>query len=173
MSIRLANMIGIDNPAKPECSALQREHRKRLWWSGYCLEKNTSTEMGWKPSYTLADRQLDYPSNEGLSQTDLTEFHAPEFLTAQIKLTELKLSVTETAYKLQAGGLVGSHEIRNCLDLLQKWKLDLAPNVALNFEFGISKEMSELRTMRTTSSLYLKYNHVSILYTYLRYFDSV
>lgn len=129
--------------------------------------------MGWKPSYTLADRQLDYPSNEGLSQTDLTEFHAPEFLTAQIKLTELKLSVTETAYKLQAGGLVGSHEIRNCLDLLQKWKLDLAPNVALNFEFGISKEMSELRTMRTTSSLYLKYNHVSILYTYLRYFDSV
>ena len=49
--------------------------------------------MGWKPSYTLADRQLDYPSNEGLSQTDLTEFHAPEFLTAQIKLTELKLSV--------------------------------------------------------------------------------
>jgi hypothetical protein len=117
--------------------------------------------MGWKPSYPFADHELYYPSNEGLSQSDLQEFHAPEFLTAQIKLTELKFSVTETAYKLKSGGQVGNHEIRNCLDLLQKWKLDLAPNVALNLESGISKDIAESRTMRTTSSLYLKYNHVS------------
>jgi proline utilization trans-activator len=167
LSMRLSNMIGLDKPAGPAFSALQREHRKRLWWTSYCLDKNTSTEMGWKPAYTLADRELNYPSNEQLSQDDLEEFHDPDFLTAQVKLTKLKLSITETAYRLKSGNLVDNHEIRSCLDMLQKWESDLTPNVASNIASGISREMSKSRTTRTTSSLFLKCNHVSVLYFFL------
>jgi proline utilization trans-activator len=165
-------MIGLDKPAGPSFSALHREHRKRLWWTSYCLDKNTSTEMGWKPSYTLADRELNYPSNEELSRNDLEEFHAPDFLTAQVKLTELKITIIETAYKLKSGNLVHNYEIRNCLDMLQKWESELTPDVALDIASGISDEMSKSRTMRTTSSLFLKYNHVSLLYFSLSLFPS-
>jgi hypothetical protein len=156
-------MIGLDKPAGPELSALDREHRKRLWWTSYCLDKNTSTEMGWKPAYVSPDRELDYPSNESLSKEELSEFHDPDFLTAQVKLTELKLTITETAYRLQSGSLVGNHEIRHCLNMLQTWESDLSPNVGLNLALGMPRELAESRNVRTSSSLFLKYNHVSML----------
>jgi proline utilization trans-activator len=169
MTMRLSNMIGLDKPAGPEFSAVEREHRKRLWWTSYCFDKNTSSEMGWKPAYVLPDHQLGYPSNDGLSEGELLEFHDPGFLTAQVKLTELKLSITETAYRLKAGGSVGTHEIRQCLNVLQNWMSELAPNVAINLTFGIPSELAKVRTVRTSASLVLKYDHVStrILYLYI------
>lgn len=154
-------MIGLDKPAGPEFSAVEREHRKRLWWTSYCFDKNTSSEMGWKPAYVLPDHQLGYPSKDGLSEEELVEFHDPGFLTAQVKLTDLKLSITETAYRLKAGGPVGTHEIRHCLNVLQNWKSGLAPNVGINLTCGIPSELAKVPTVRTSASLILKYDHVS------------
>ncbi|KAH8820214.1 hypothetical protein F5884DRAFT_744574 [Xylogone sp. PMI_703] len=163
LCLRLSNIIGLDKPAGAQFSNLEKEHRKRLWWSSYCLDKITSTEMGWKPACTSAGRELSYPSNEGLSETDLEEFHDPGFLTAQAQLIELKLRITETAYKLKSGGTVDGHEIIACLNTLLAWKSDLAPNVALDLTSGIPRELCNLRTLRTSASLFLRYNHCMIL----------
>lgn len=154
-------MLGLDKPASPSFSALEREHRKRLWWTTYCLDKNTSAEMGWKPAYISPDRDLGYPADDGLAESDLGEFSNHGFLTAQVKLTELKVAITDTAYRLKAGSPVTSNEVKHCLGGLQNWKLDLHPDIALDLTSGIPRELSKVSTIRTSSSLFLKHNHVS------------
>jgi proline utilization trans-activator len=153
--------MGLDKSTPASFSSLDREHRKRVWWTSYCLDKTTSTEMGWQPAFTGVGIDLEYPSNNDLSPEELEEFHAPEYLTAQAKLSHLKAAIIETVCRLRSDSLGKGQEISHSVEILQKWKSELPLHMSLDFDNRISEAMSKLPTVRTTVSLHLKYNQVS------------
>jgi hypothetical protein len=88
-----------------------------------------------------------YPSNNNLSPEELEEFHAPEYLTAQAKLSYLKGTIIEIVCQVRSDKLVKDHEFISDIKMLRRWKSELPLHMTLGFD--------------TRMSLHLKYNQIS------------
>lgn len=100
-------------------SNLEREHRKRVWWTAFCVDRAISTELGLVPAYVNVGGSLEYPSSDGLTLEDQEEFYDAELLTAHIKLCEIKTLVVDTVSQLKSRDISGPYEIiGRCLQAL-------------------------------------------------------
>ncbi|TXC11615.1 hypothetical protein FocTR4_00007663 [Fusarium oxysporum f. sp. cubense] len=95
-SVRLAHCLGLDHPAPKSLSKLEQEHRKRVWWTAFCVDRMISTELALHPAYTGLGQELGYPDSSGLTDEEEEEFFDPVLLTALIKLCEIKTDVVNT-----------------------------------------------------------------------------
>jgi proline utilization trans-activator len=160
--MRLSNIILLHKPSPGVShSAVEVEHRKRLWWTSYCLDRITSIEMD-KPSGFSDETRIDYPTSEFLSIEDRNEFSEPEYLTAQVRLTVIKVDIVTTVSRLKTNDPADVQRIfQSKLESLESWKTGLSPHMIFDFEHGIPQEMIHLNAMRSLASLYLRFNQVS------------
>lgn len=170
-SISLAKLLSLDKPEPPSDLVTEQvaheerivqEHRRRVWWTSYCMNRMVSTELGIPPAHEPASRDLPLPSSITLTPEEEEEFFDPELLTAQTQLCQIKFKVVETA----------SHHIRMsadgrpldvldpCLTTLQEWRKHLPSGMSFTFDNGIPKKMLELPAARVVASLYLRYHQV-------------
>lgn len=70
-------------------SAVEREHRRRVWWTVYCFERLSSSRLGYPTSIQDDVIDVEYPSMSGLSDSEKEEFNDPEHLCANVKLTRI------------------------------------------------------------------------------------
>ncbi|KAL1855821.1 hypothetical protein VTK73DRAFT_8463 [Phialemonium thermophilum] len=91
---RMCNLLRLHQPPPPQggqgLSAAEQEHRKRVCWTSYCLDKMTSSELGLLPSFQPGQIKVDLPRDDQLRPEDAAEFHEAEFLRARIQLTFMK-----------------------------------------------------------------------------------
>ena len=152
-SIRLAHCLGLDHPAPDSLSNLEREHRKRVWWTAFCLDRMISTELALRPAYSGVSQGLDYPDSSGLTAEEEIEFYDPDLLTALIKLCEIKCDVVDTVSQLKSKDVAEPYEVLGqCLQELDRCGRELPEKV-----FSGSNSLAE---SRICSSLALRYHQV-------------
>lgn len=159
-SIRLAHGLGLDHPAPASLSNLEREHRKRVWWTAFCVDRMISTELALHPAYTGLGLELDYPDSSSLTAEEKEEFFDPVLLTALIKLCEIKGDVVNTVGRLKQNDIPEPYQVlRQCLQGLDRCGRELPDRV---FSGGDS-----LPESRICSSLALRYHQVCYYILYL------
>ncbi|KAK2699667.1 hypothetical protein QWA68_000763 [Fusarium oxysporum] len=155
-SVRLAHCLGLDHPAPTSLSKLEQEHRKRVWWTAFCVDRMISTELALHPAYTGLGQELDYPDSFGLTAEEQEEFFDPVLLTALIRLCEIKTDVVNTVSRLKHKDITEPYQVlRQCLQGLDRCGRELPERV---FSGG-----SSLPENRICSSLALRYHQCYIM----------
>lgn len=156
-SIRLAHSLGLDRPAPASLSGLEREHRKRVWWTAFCMDRSTSAELGLRPAFVGPLEDLDYPASSDLSPEEAGEFFDPELLRGQITVSELKSLVVDTVHQLKNRDIGQPYKILGaCLQRLR----DARENVTPERLAGTGPDPPEFRI---TASILLRYHQCYIL----------
>ena len=157
-SIRLAHSLGLDKPAPPSLSNVEREHRKRVWWTAYCIDRSTSAELGLRPAFVGMAEGLDYPASDNLTPEEQEEFYNPELLKAQVQVCDLKSYVVETVGRLKSQDIERPYEmIGNCLERLDSCGMALNPSLLSHTSADSTSNAAEARI---ALSILLRYNQV-------------
>lgn len=162
-SVRLARLLRLDEPYPfNDVEHVEVEHRKRVWWTSYCMDRMVSTELGLAATNDNLGQRLQLPLSKGLSPDEIEEFFNPHLLAAQVQLCTIKSKVVETVTTHPSiGDAVWPVDvIRPSLDMLQNWRKELPQHMSFTFESGISPRMLELPFVRVLASLYLRYHQV-------------
>lgn len=168
MSVRVCNLLRIHQPPPQTFSGVEQEHRKRLCWTAYCLDKMTSSELGMIPSFQPGQIKLEYPSSDQLRPEEACEFHEADFLRARIQLTFMKAeadvfidmwqSIRDDVSDIQ-------RRVRPILLKLEQWFQDDLPSyMSFDCESGLPEAMVQMPNMRSLCSFYLRCQQVMSRY---------
>lgn len=150
-------------------SALEQEHRKRVWWTTICMDANTSIELSLTPDRAFHESQVGFPDNFKLSAEDVQEFSDPLYLTAQIKLCRIKYQIVQTVSQLRVGNADEARAlIQPCLQSLKDWRLGFVPSLEFTEDGGFKVETLDFPPMRTLASLLLRHNQVRYVCPWLK-----
>ncbi|KAK1702984.1 hypothetical protein BDP67DRAFT_550042 [Colletotrichum lupini] len=143
---------------------VMNEHRKRLWWTSYCMDRMISTELGVAAAVACVPEGMQLPSSAGLDAEDLEEFSDPGLLTMQTQLCEIKRNVVRTAAQhVDVDDERRLEIIKPCLDTLQEWRSSLPQQVAFTFEESLPTRLMEAPHGRILASTYMRYHQCFIL----------
>ncbi|CAI7611447.1 unnamed protein product [Penicillium manginii] len=161
MALRLANLLGIPNSSVLH-TPLEREHRKRIWWTAVCMDIMTCTELSLAPSCALNDDTSAIVECIGLPPGEAEEFSDSRYLTAQVKLVRIKSHITKTISELRYGSVFEAHEIiEPCLQTLRNWKAEFSFGLDFKEDGTFTEKAISSPPMRTIASLLLRYNQAA------------
>jgi hypothetical protein len=88
-------------PTDTKLCPVDHEHRKRVWWTLYTLDRLCSSNLGYPLLITDAVIDVELPTNEGLTTAELDEFTDPSHLIANVKLAKITGQIRKAALPLQ------------------------------------------------------------------------
>ena len=134
-----------------------REHRTRIWWTAYTLERLLAAKMGHPVSVQDSDISVDLPSSFGLSEVELADFHDEDYINASIRLARLSQSIISSIYSRRASQTAFSHRVQAALKDLRNWVEALPKHLQL-------VPTNRLQALeRPQKWLHLSFNQVSYL----------
>ncbi|KAL3466990.1 fungal-specific transcription factor domain-containing protein [Aspergillus heterothallicus] len=163
MAIRLSTSLGLHRRIPSGCSlsAVEREHRVRLWWTVYVFDRSTCSKLGQPSAIHDDDINVEMPSTEPVELSGQTKLGRPEHLTAHIKLAGITGRIMRDIYgpavtssKTATGRFV--QNVRAILQKLRKWDTDIPESLRWNQDGG---------SLRSVASLQLHFNQCIILTT--------
>lgn len=91
IALRMALGLGLHRslPTDNLLSPVEREHRKRVWWTLYTLDRLCSSNLGYPVLVSDAVIDVELPTNNGLDGAELEEFSDPSHLIANVKLARI------------------------------------------------------------------------------------
>ncbi|KGO54610.1 Major facilitator superfamily domain, general substrate transporter [Penicillium expansum] len=91
IALRMALGLGLHRslPTDTKLCPVDREHRKRVWWTLYTLDRLCSSNLGYPLLISDAVIDVELPTNEGLIPAELEEFTDPGHLVANVKLAKI------------------------------------------------------------------------------------
>ncbi|KAM5343461.1 hypothetical protein ACJ41O_011998 [Fusarium nematophilum] len=99
-----------------------REHRKRVWWSAYMLDRFWAAMIGQPVTIRDEDIDVELPSIDGLSPESAAEdFADPEYLTASLRLTNLAAQIASSIYSRKMQRSSFSRRVQQALRDLSSW----------------------------------------------------
>lgn len=134
-----------------------REHRIRIFWTAYALERLWASKMGHPVSVLDDDIGVDLPSNIGLSDAELPDFLDDEYVNAFIRLARLSKHIINSIYSRKTTNIAFSQRVQTALKDLRGWV------EALPKHLQIPPGAQLLR--RPTKWLHLSFNQYVILAT--------
>ncbi|CAH0051175.1 unnamed protein product [Clonostachys solani] len=164
-SARICNTLQLHKvSASIDCSSAEREHRKRLWWSTYCLDRMTSTFTGLPPALEVDQTDLAYPKQPEDSPDDAEEFSDADFLTARIQLTIIQ---TRNLKSVSHIGLDDAQDIKTVLRpnlrRLESWRESLPAHMISETGNDTNEPTKSLPSKRSLANMHLRFNHCIIL----------
>ncbi|RDW93937.1 fungal specific transcription factor domain-containing protein [Aspergillus mulundensis] len=163
MAMRLSTSLGLHraSPAETGLSAIEREHRVRLWWTVYVFDRSTCSKLGQPIGIHDEDIDVEMPSSEPpavLGSQMQLKLGRAEHLLAHVELARITGLIMRDIYapssKAAAGKLV--HNVRSILQKLRTWDANIPESLRWNQDAGI---------LRSVASLQLHFNHCIILTT--------
>ncbi|CAG8149300.1 unnamed protein product [Penicillium olsonii] len=101
-----------------------QEHRNRLWWTAYILDRNWATMLGKPVSIQDEDIEVNLPSDFELS--DIAEdFADTDYLEASIRLARVGAHITASTYSRRPQETTFSDRVQQGLRDLDKWLQEL------------------------------------------------
>ncbi|KAI1082268.1 fungal-specific transcription factor domain-containing protein [Whalleya microplaca] len=122
-AVRLATIMGMhqDMPELHFPDRAAREHRARVWWTAYTVDRLLASEMGHPVSIQDDDIAVDLPSSEGLSETESSDFLDVEYVNASIRLARISRDIITSIYNRRATHIAFSKRVQKTLSDLRGW----------------------------------------------------
>lgn len=91
IAMRLALILGLHRsvPASSEISAVERENRRRIWWTLYHFDRTAASKLGYPVTIRDEDIDVEMPSMDGLTRAEMDEFADPSHLVAKANLAKI------------------------------------------------------------------------------------
>ncbi|KAK4180236.1 fungal-specific transcription factor domain-containing protein [Triangularia setosa] len=152
-AVRMAVILGLhlNIPPTQLPDPVLREHRVRVWWSAYILDRSWAAVLGCLPSIQDEDIKVDMPSNKLAEKGAPTngDFSDAGYYIAYAKLARISMKVVQSIYggKDQAADLFT--KVQQRLKELKAWVEELPPAL-------------HMYTTSTTTSSYPNYDMLSL-----------
>lgn len=159
MALRLCLTLGLHHnvPEGYAISAVEREHRIRVWWSVYITDRMTSSKLGHPVTVQDSDIDVDLPSMDKLTPSEQEEFSDPSHLIAHVKLARISGDIISDIYGRSSQTKAFVQSVQKILRSLRTWAETLPASV----------QISQIRPLRYSSrnvaSLHLCFNQVSVI----------
>lgn len=139
-------------------SAPEREHRVRVWWTCYALDRIYTSKVGLPVMLRDEDIDVQMPSMDGLSAEEAEDFYTPELMTAQIKLARITGNVMSDLYKIPQPGRANTfvQSVQRILTSLRSWHETLPSVLQLDFS------AMPIYPSRSVASLHLHFGNAVI-----------
>jgi proline utilization trans-activator len=151
-------MLGLHRkiPASSPFSAPEREHRIRVWWTVYCLDRIMSSKVGHPAMVQDTDIDVQLPSRNGLSQQEMEDFYDPAHLVAQVTLARITGNVLSNIYHIPQPDRANTfvRGVQTTLTSLRNFHENLPPILRLDLN------SSPMYLNRSVASLHLHFNQV-------------
>lgn len=165
LSFRMANILKLHKPSASSVPALEAEHRKRVWWTTYCIDRMTSTEMGLPSALPAHQVEQSYPDDSVLLPGEREEFYDAETLTTQVQLAFIHADICDNIKSIRKDNTTNVGDLtRPILQRLEDVRARLPPHMSFDVESGMPPEMKQMAD-RSLASLYQRYHQVCILIT--------
>lgn len=159
LSVRMSNILKLHKPSSPMSAEV--EHRKRIWWTTYCIDRMTSTEMGLPPAFQVHQVEQTYPDDSILSLEDAKEFYDAETLTTQVQLAFIHADICENMRSIRKDNTTNVGDLtRSILQRLEEVRARLPPHMSFNVDNGMPPAMKQMPD-RCLASVYQRYHQVS------------
>jgi proline utilization trans-activator len=137
------------------------EHRVRLWWSVYILDRWWATMLGQPVSIRDEDIGVALPSSEGLPDAFADDFDHVDGAIADLRIARLSAEVTSSIYGRSMQRDPFSHRVQQALQKLDGWVKSLPESLRVKVD-------EPLRDINMADMmLHLYYNQVSLrVHTY-------
>ncbi|KAL4778826.1 fungal-specific transcription factor domain-containing protein [Aspergillus varians] len=163
LSIRMSNILKLHKPSTPPLPALEVEHRKRVWWTTYCIDRMTSTELGLPPAFQVHQVEQSYPDDSMLLPADREEFHDAETLTTQVELAFIHGDICENLRSIRKDNTTNVGDLtRPILHRLEEVRARLPQHMSFDVENGMPPAMKQMAD-RSLASLYQRYHQCFVL----------
>ncbi|CRG91314.1 putative transcriptional regulatory protein C417,09c [Talaromyces islandicus] len=161
MALRLCLTLGLHHnlPEGYPVSAVEREHRIRVWWSVYIIDRITSSKLGHPVTVRDSDIDVDLPSMERLTPAEQEEFSDPSHLVAHVKLARITGDIIGDIYGRSDQAKAFVQSVQKILRSLRSWAETLPESVQ------ISPGKPQKYAARNVASLHLCFNQCVILTT--------
>lgn len=136
-------------------SPVEREHRLRVWWSVYTMDRISSSKLGHPVLVRDEDIDADLPSMEGLSPSEREEFSPPEHLIAHLKLARITGDIISDIYGRPRRSKTFVQSVHMILKDLRSWAETLPENIKL------IQTRPVRYASRNVASLHLCFNQVN------------
>lgn len=134
-----------------------REHRVRLFWTIYIIDRLFASKMGHAASIQDEDIYCEVPSDEGLTEVETADFVNADHINAAIKLVRIGGDTISAIYTRRAANVPFSRRVQKALSELRGWVSGLPKHLQIDN----SKTTAQLR--RHAKWLHLTFNQVSRL----------
>ncbi|VBB86200.1 Putative protein of unknown function [Podospora comata] len=152
-AVRMAVLLGLhlNIPPTQLPDPVLREHRVRVWWTAYILDRSWAATLGCLPSIQDEDIRVDMPSNKLVEKDAPTngDFSDAGYYIAYAKLATISMKVVQSIYggKDQPADLFT--KVQQRLKELKAWVEELPPAL-------------HMVTTSTTTSSYPNYDMLSL-----------
>ncbi|KAK3990400.1 fungal-specific transcription factor domain-containing protein [Cladorrhinum sp. PSN332] len=136
-ALRMAVIMGLhlNMPSTHLDDAAIREHRNRLWWTAYMLDRLHATKLGCPPGIQDEHVQVDFPSTAASVSSD--DFADPCLQAAYAKLATISMNVVQSIYNGQPRDRTPAilfQKVQQRLKELNGWVQDLPSHLRLDAE---------------------------------------
>ncbi|EOA85984.1 uncharacterized protein SETTUDRAFT_110961 [Exserohilum turcica Et28A] len=161
MALRSSTVIGLHRRAAESSalSAIEQEHRCRLWWTVYIFDRSTCSKLGLPITIQDSDIDVTMPSINGLSPIEQKFLgSSTDHLVAHINLAQVTGYIMEDIHVSlsKANGDDYVQNIRSILGKLRKWDSHVPARLRWDPAGGVP---------RPVASLQLHFNQCIILTT--------
>ncbi|KXJ90253.1 fungal-specific transcription factor domain-domain-containing protein [Microdochium bolleyi] len=160
MAVRQGTVIGLNHNIAPDLlpGRATQEHRTRVWWTAYLLERLFASKMGHSISVHENDITVSMPSQEGLPEASLGDFIDVDHVQASIRLAKLSREIITSIYNRNATQPF-SQRVQKTLAELRAWVKELPSHLQIE-----SREPGR-PLMRHVKWLHLTFNQLVIVAT--------
>ncbi|KAL4878742.1 fungal-specific transcription factor domain-containing protein [Aspergillus karnatakaensis] len=160
-AVRLATIMGLhlNIPETQLRDAGEREHRNRIWWTAYTLERMWAAKLGYPPAIEDNAIEVDLPSNlVGLDDNSTLDFPDHAYFIARIGLARLSSRIIHSIYGHKADEPSLSRRVQDAFGDLRGWLKGLPPALQID-----AREEGSLEPK--VRSLHLLFNQLAIIAT--------
>ncbi|KAF4969350.1 hypothetical protein FSARC_3425 [Fusarium sarcochroum] len=161
-SLAVAKLLFLDKPSSLPLTGREilLEHRKRLWWTSFCMERMVVAELGLAPAHAMSKLEVGLPSSQDIPESEMSQFFGPSVQSLQTEICEIKCQIMEAVGHLRRVSDLETmlFELWPCFDTLRSWKEKVPSYISFNFKDGVPEEMSQRSCARGLASLYLRYH---------------
>lgn len=135
----------------------EREHRNRIWWTAYTLERMWAAKLGYPPAIRDDDIEVNLPSNPvGLDDSSASDFPDCAYFIARIGLARLSSRIIHSIYSQKADTPSLSHRVQDAFGDLRRWLKNLPQSLQID-----AREEGDSLDPRVRS-LHLLFNQVRL-----------
>ncbi|RMJ18420.1 hypothetical protein BHE90_001286 [Fusarium euwallaceae] len=124
--------LNFDIPETHLHDGAAREHLKRVWWTSYLLDHTCAAINGQMVAIQDDDISVSFPSNDGLSQTELSDFGNPHYISARVDLVRILRNIIKSLYGRANQNEPFLHRVQNALKGLRQWLQSLPEPLRMN-----------------------------------------